>query len=98
LIKLHDEFKESGFVILAIDLREKRKIVKKFVEKQKMPFPVLLDKDGKVSNRYGIRGVPAYFIINRQGEIIGMAKGAKGWESVESRNLIRFLVDKNHLR
>ncbi len=35
MIKLHDEFKESGFVILAIDLREKQKTVKKFVEKKK---------------------------------------------------------------
>ncbi len=39
MIKLHDEFKESGFVLLAIDLREKQKTVKKFVEKKKYPFP-----------------------------------------------------------
>lgn len=94
MIKLHDEFKESGFVVLAIDLREKQKTVKKFVEKNKISFPVLLDTDGQVGNNYGVRGVPAHFIINRQGEVIGMAKGAIGWTSVESRNLIRFLVDQ----
>ncbi len=92
MIKLHDEFKKNGFVVLAIDLREKRNIVKKFVEKQKMPFPVLLDTDGQVGNNYGVRGIPVYFIINGQGELIGKAVGARGWTSVESRNLIRFLV------
>ena len=94
MIKLYDEFKKNGFVVLAIDLREKQKTVKKFVEKNKISFPVLLDTDGQVGNNYGVRGVPAHFIINRQGEVIGMAKGAIGWTSVESRNLIRFLVDQ----
>jgi hypothetical protein len=58
-------------------------------------FPVLLDINGKVSYDYGIRAHPAHFLIDRQGELIGSALGAREWSSVESRNLIRFLVDQN---
>jgi peroxiredoxin len=94
LVKLYQEFKNNDFVILAIDVREKREVVKRYYEKNKLPFPVLLDIDGKVSFDYGIRAHPAHFLIDRHGELIGSALGARKWSSVESRNLIRFLVDQ----
>ena len=96
LVKLYDEFKDSGFVVLAIDLREKKEIVKKYVEKDKLPFPVLLDTDGKVTQHYKVMAAPDHFLINGQGELIGRAVGARDWASVESRNLIRFLVEQNN--
>ena len=94
LVKLYHEFKNSDFVILAIDVQEKRKVVKRYAENQKLPFPVLLDIDGKVSFDYGVRAHPAHFLIDRHGELIGSALGAREWSSVESRNLIRFLVNQ----
>jgi hypothetical protein len=48
---------------------------------------------GKVSFDYGIRAHPDHFLIDRHGELKGSALGARESTSVESRNLIRFLVD-----
>ncbi len=87
MVKLYNEFKESDFVILAVDIREKKKIVKKFVEKQKVPFPVLLDKDGSVATSYGIRAHPTHFLINGKGEMIGVAKGGRDWARKRRRYL-----------
>ena len=95
LVKLYQEFKNNDFVVLAVDVKEKREVVKRYAENKKLPFPVLLDIDGKVSFDYGIRAHPAHFLIDKHGELIGSALGAREWSSVESRNLIRFLVDKN---
>ena len=95
LVKLYDEFKNSGFVVLPIDRREKKETVKKYVEKNKLPFPVLLDTDGKVGVHYGVIAHPDHFLINGQGELIGRAVGARDWACVESRNLIRFLLEQN---
>ena len=96
MAKLYDEFKDRGFVVLAIDIREKRGTVRKVVEKDKLPFPVLLDTDGKVAQRYKVMATPDHFLINRQGELIGRAVGGRDWASVETRNLIRFLVEENN--
>ncbi|MFQ5771878.1 MAG: peroxiredoxin family protein, partial [bacterium] len=62
LVKLYDEFKDSGFVILAININEKKEIVKKYAEKEKLPFPVLLDTVGSVANKYRVRAHPAHFL------------------------------------
>ena len=93
LIKLYDEFKNSGFVVLAVDIGEKKEIVKNYVKKAKLPFPVLLDKSGKVARDYGVRAHPVHYLVDRKGKLIGMVRGARDWASTDNRNLIRFLVN-----
>ncbi len=92
LVKLYDEFQDNGLVVVGVDVQEKRKIVEKFVKKEKVPFPILLDTDGSVARDYGIRSHPVHFIIDRQGQMIGKVMGARDWASVESREHIRSLI------
>jgi peroxiredoxin len=95
LVKLYNEFKTRDLIVLAIDVQERREIVKNYAEKNNLPFPVLLDTNGKVAYDYGIRSHPVHFLIDRKGRLIGVAMGARDWASAESRNLIGFLVDQN---
>jgi peroxiredoxin len=95
LAKLYNEFKESGFVILAVDIAEKKEVVRRYVSKAKLPFPVLLDTDGKVAAQYGIRAHPAHFLVDGEGKLIAAARGARNWASDETRNLIRILIEQN---
>ena len=92
MAKLYQEFKNSDLVVLGVDVKEKKKIVKSYVKKEKLPFPILLDTDGSVARNYGIRSHPVHFLIDRQGKIIGKVMGARNWANAESRNLIRSLV------
>lgn len=94
LSKLYVEFKDRGLVVLAVDIKEPKEIVKRFVEKQKISLPVLLDKDGKVANTYSVRSHPDHFFIDREGDFIGKTVGARDWQSKKNRDLIRYLVEK----
>jgi len=69
--------------------------VKSYVEKHKLRFPVLLDRDGSVARKYGVKFQPDHFLINKKGELVGRAPGAKDWAGKEIRNLIRFLLDQD---
>ncbi len=96
MVKLYNEFKDAGFVVLAVDIAEKKKIVKAYAQKEKLPFPILLDTDRKVATRYWIRSHPAHFLIDGQGVMIGKKMGANDWASDRSRHLIRVLIEENN--
>lgn len=85
-------------MILAIDLREKKDKIRKFIAKEKLPFPVLLDREGDISNHYGVRGVPTHFIIDGRGMVVGMAVGARFWDNAESRDLFQRLIARYQLK
>lgn len=40
-----------------------------FAQDQGLTFPILLDENGALAQRYGARGVPTSFFINREGVI-----------------------------
>lgn len=56
-------------------VEEKTEKVKKFWTEQKYTFPTLLDLDDKVVGEYGLGGIPATFVIGRDGKIIGYHGG-----------------------
>ena len=67
LVKLYQEFQDSEFIILAIDIQESKQKVKKYVQANGVPFPVLLDRDGQTARAYSVRGTPAHFLIDKKG-------------------------------
>lgn len=90
--KLYTEFKDRGFIILAVNIKESTKKVKAFQKEFKMNFPILLDSDGKVFSRYGVRLVPMTYLIDREGYMIGSALGTRNWSSEEAFELINYLL------
>ncbi len=55
---------------LAIYIKESDKTVQYFVDKQKLPYPILLDSDGAVATAYGVRGVPMVAVLDAAGKIV----------------------------
>lgn len=55
--------------IFAVDYLERPDKVEAFVKARKIPYTVLLDRDGKVSRSYGIPGVPTYILIGLDGRV-----------------------------
>ena len=72
LEKAYEQYKDSGVVILGVDLTNQDALsdVKSFVQEFKLTYPILLDRDGSVgSYLYQIKGLPTTFSINRTGII-----------------------------
>ena len=68
LNKLREQYAKDKLEILAIDIQESLQTVQPFVLKKKMNFTVLLDEDGKVSDSYGLVGVPTLVVVDRHGK------------------------------
>ena len=91
LERLHRDFRDKPFSLLAIDVGENKETVLKFVEARGLSFQFLLDEDTEVSKRYGIRSHPMKFLIDKEGNLIGTAIGYREWNTEEMKQLIRIL-------
>lgn len=92
--KLHREFKQQGLEVVAVNIKENKKAVRKFVDELGLTFTVLLDKDGKVSEEYGAWAIPLSYFINRKGEFVGKVEGDRKWDSQEARDFFRELLQE----
>ncbi len=90
---LYQDYHKKGFEILAItsDVEGKR-IVAPFIEKRGFTFPVLLDPRGGVGGRLRVRGIPASYVLDKQGRIVGVEVGARNWNRAEARRLVDRLL------
>ena len=95
MIKLYNDFKNEGFVVIGINDREGKEVVKKYIDKYKLTFPVSLDIHGIVTKKYGVRAHPMHFLVNKQGDLIGKSLGPRNWMDAKNRDLIRFLLDQD---
>ncbi len=75
----YNKFKKHNFVMLAVSIDKKKKLVEKFVKKYNLTFEIFFDPKTKVAKQFGVKGIPATFVINPQGEIISQASGPREW-------------------
>jgi len=91
---LWQKFKDKGFVVLAISEDEgHEKRIKGFVKKLGLSFPILLDPQGEVSDRYKSTGLPTTFLIDRDGKVVATVVGLRDWGNAESVALIKSLLE-----
>jgi peroxiredoxin len=90
--QVHQEYKDRGLAVLAIDIQEDGARVKAFAERSLLSMPVLLDRDGAVTRRYGVTATPTVFLVARDGTLVGKALGTKAWRSPAGRGLIEALL------
>ncbi len=71
---------------IAIDVGQTQEHVHNFVKRMKTSFPIYMDYDGKVARSYGVKGLPTYFIVDKQGVIRHIILGWADEKSTPSRN------------
>ena len=94
LENLHQYFKDEPFVIIAISIKEERDTVLKHVSENGISFTNLLDHDGMVSAQFGVRSTPTKILLDKEGNLTGMALGYRKWDKEEMKSLIRMLINK----
>jgi cytochrome c biogenesis protein CcmG, thiol:disulfide interchange protein DsbE len=68
----------KGLAVLAIDVGEDEATVQKYLQANPRSCQVALDKNRSVASSFGASGFPHYVLIDRQGNIAGIASGAVG--------------------
>jgi thiol-disulfide isomerase/thioredoxin len=90
---LYRDFKDKGLEMLAISSdMEGASVVQPFVQKLGLSYPILLDPDFRVDDKYLVQSVPMTILVDKHGVITHRIAGAWNWDSPESRDLIEKLL------
>ncbi|MDR3111822.1 MAG: TlpA family protein disulfide reductase [Elusimicrobiota bacterium] len=69
-----------NFIVLGINVGENRATIDKFIKEHDIDYKILLGEN-RVSVAYAVNGIPAFFIIDKSGEVVRRYAGyTKGLE------------------
>ena len=92
--KTYAKLHPKGFEIVGISLDSSEDKLKKFVKERGMPWPQYYDGQGwknKISTRYGIRSIPAMWLVDKQGNLVD--KNARRGLEAKVEKLLEAKVD-----
>ncbi|WP_132053721.1 TlpA disulfide reductase family protein [Pseudocnuella soli] len=75
LLNAYQQYKDKGFVILGVSLDHVRDAWIKAIQKDGMPWAQVSDLKGwknVVAEMYGIKAIPANFLVNPEGKIVAL--------------------------
>jgi thiol-disulfide isomerase/thioredoxin len=96
--RLQERLAGKPFVILAVDFGEGEPRVRAFLDKMRLQFTFLLDRDGGVARAWRVRVLPVSFVIDPGGGIRYSAVGDAAWDSPAVEQAIRGLLPREGLR
>jgi len=84
---INSDFADKGLVVLAIDVGESKKTVRKYLADHPRSCRIVLNDDTNLAAMYAANAYPIYVVIDRDGDIAGTQRGASGERGL--RHLLR---------
>jgi len=92
LDQMHKRYSSLGFTLLGVNVEEDSAAAEKWLAQTPVTFPVLYDKDNKVSQLYQVDSMPSTVFIDRKGNVRYLHRGYKPGDEGEYLNQIRALL------
>jgi thiol-disulfide isomerase/thioredoxin len=90
--RLYETLQGDEFELVAVAIDDDQDDVRKFQERYRMTFPILLDLDQRVYAMYQTMGVPESLLIDRDGRIVERYVGPREWDAPAYMDRIRALI------
>jgi|SwirhirootsSR2_FD_contig_41_857419_length_1702_multi_4_in_0_out_0_4 peroxiredoxin len=91
--RVNDQFKGQPLMILSISVDgQGLPAVQRYMAKNGFTMPALADAKMETARRFGARGVPTTFIVNRQGLIVASGYGSINFDDPAFRTYLRALL------
>jgi peroxiredoxin len=92
LESIYKKYNKLGFTLLGVNVEPDSKAADDWLRETPVSFPILYDKDSKVSKLYDVAGMPSTVIIDRSGKLRKVHRGYKPGDENEYLDSIRALV------
>ncbi len=92
LDQLSDRYGPLGFTMLGVNVEEDSSLADRFLDGTPVGFPILYDRENKVSKLYDVIAMPTTVIVDRQGQIRFVHHGYEAGNENEYQDQIRALI------
>ena len=86
-----EKVRGEGIQVLAINMGQPPEDIALFTNQYPVEFPILLDQNVSIADSWGVRGLPATYVVDREGRIAFEAIGEREWDDPELLDQIRAL-------
>ena len=92
--RLYEKFNERGLVVVAVNQFEDPDLVFEFTGRLSLEptFPILFDRESRVSEQFKVKGLPTTYLLDKQGKIRYRAIGGREFDHPEVEALIEGLL------
>jgi cytochrome c biogenesis protein CcmG/thiol:disulfide interchange protein DsbE len=71
LQKTYERYRDRGLVVLGVDVNDFRQDARRFMGRYGVTYPVVYDGKGSTVGKWGVRGFPETFFVDRTGKLVG---------------------------
>jgi peroxiredoxin len=92
LESIYKKYNRMGFTLLGVNVEPDSQAANEWLKQTPVSFPILYDKDSRVSKLYDVAGMPSTVIIDRSGKLRMLHRGYKPGDENEYLDSIRTLI------
>jgi peroxiredoxin len=92
LEQLHAKYEPLGFTLLGVNVEPDSAPAEQWLKRVPVTFPILFDRENKVSALYGVEAMPSTVLIDREGKVRHVHRGYKAGDESVYADLVRGLV------
>lgn len=92
LSRLSARMENRPFAVVAVDVGEVPLRVRRFFDKQPVPFPILIDEDRAAMKTWKVGAFPTTYLLDRSHQIQAYADGPIDWDRREADHAIEILI------
>jgi peroxiredoxin len=92
LESIYKKYNKLGFTMIGVNVEPDSKAADAWLKETPVSFPILYDRDSKVSKLYDVEGMPSTVIIDRSGKLRKLHRGYKPGDENEYLDSIRALI------
>ena len=92
LEQLHAKYEPLGFTLLGVNVEPDSALAAEFLQRVPVSFPILFDRESKVSEQFGVEAMPSTVLIDREGRVRHVHRGYKPGDESTYADLVRSLV------
>lgn len=90
--RLAEAMRGKPFAVVGVNVAESEARVRAIAKRLGIAFPVLLDNDSAVFNRWGATVLPTTYLLDGEGVVRYLGRGPLEWDGIETEGVLNGLL------